>query len=168
MTVEGSAPHGDKIHKGERRGRNEFFSSAQQDRQQDRKTRIEMSAPGYHSLKQERGGSPGSVEMAEMKHGSGGAGGASVADDAPIQAARVDTSESNDDEATTKHKDALSKDELRALLARKPTLDDLFFDLLFAAALSVYNSNVALDSISQVAGYMGIFALLWWSWVSCH
>lgn len=127
-----------------------------------------MSAPGYHTLKQERGDSPGSVEMAEMKPGSGGASGASVADDAPRQATRVDTSESNDDEATTKHKDALSKDELRALLARKPTLDDLFFDLLFAAALSVYNSNVALDSISQVAGYMGIFALLWWSWVSCH
>lgn len=48
--------------------------------------------------------------------------------------------------------------------SQQPGFDDLFFDLLFAAALSVYSNNADLSSAVKVGVYIGYFSLLWWSW----
>ncbi|EPQ32121.1 uncharacterized protein PFL1_00318 [Pseudozyma flocculosa PF-1] len=47
-----------------------------------------------------------------------------------------------------------------------PSFDDLLFDLLFAAVLTVYSSSVELGSPGQIFGFVGFFALLWWTWWS--
>lgn len=47
-----------------------------------------------------------------------------------------------------------------------PNFEDLFFDLLFVANLTVYSNSAQLSSLGEVGGFLGYFALLWWTWYS--
>lgn len=50
--------------------------------------------------------------------------------------------------------------------SKQPGFDDLFFDLLLTACLSVYGNNADLSSASKIGVFIGYFSLLWWSWWS--
>lgn len=50
--------------------------------------------------------------------------------------------------------------------SKQPGFDDLFFDLLLTACLSVYGNNADLSSASKIGTFIGYFSLLWWSWWS--
>jgi len=50
--------------------------------------------------------------------------------------------------------------------SKQPGFDDLFFDLLLTACLSVYSNNADLSSASKIGVFIGYFSLLWWSWWS--
>lgn len=73
--------------------------------------------------------------------------------------------------ATSKERDkdaemASHTDDETALTSKTPGLDDLFFDMLFAAALSVYGNNVDLSQLPKVLIFASYFSLLWWAWWS--
>jgi hypothetical protein len=53
-----------------------------------------------------------------------------------------------------------------SIASKTPGLDDLFFDMLFAAALSVYGNNVDLSQLPKVMIFASYFSLLWWAWWS--
>ncbi|PWN51804.1 hypothetical protein IE53DRAFT_385828 [Violaceomyces palustris] len=89
--------------------------------------------------------------------------GQSEAKEDPFDLIGVGPMDSKDEEE--EEDDGGGGDQLREVnLAGAPSFDDLFFDLLFASALSVYNETSELGSIHDLAKFMGFFSILWWSW----
>ncbi|PWN37260.1 uncharacterized protein FA14DRAFT_159392 [Meira miltonrushii] len=59
-----------------------------------------------------------------------------------------------------------NRDDKNQPPSKQPGFDDLFFDLLLTACLSVYGNNADLASASKIGVFIGYFSLLWWSWWS--